>query len=88
MAKNKKSVVKTTLDKTVSIDLVEKVNVGLDSNYIVLDLTQDKPVELVIAEAKKENNIPLNRNDEQCLKANETNWFKRAINHVKGLFNK
>lgn len=88
MAKNKKSVVNTTLDKTVSINSVEKVNKGLDSSYIVLDLTQDKPVDLVIAEAKKENSIPLNSNDKTILEAYETNWFKRTINRVKSIFKK
>ena len=88
MAKNKKSVVNTTSDKTVSVNLVEKVNKGLDSSYITLDLTQDKPVELVMAETKRDNNIPLNSNDTEWLNTYETNWLKRAINRVKDIFKK
>ena len=88
MTKKKKSVVNTTLDNTVNINLVEKVDKGLDSSYITLDLTQDKPVELVIAEAKRDNDIPLNRNDKDWLNAYETNWFKRTINRVKLIFKK
>ena len=88
MTKKKKSVVNTTLDNTVNINLVEKVDKGLDSSYITLDLTQDKPVELVIAETKRDNDIPLNRNDKDWLNAYETNWFKRTINRVKLIFKK
>ena len=82
MAKTKKSVVSTTLENTVNV----KTEMG--DNAIILDFTQDKPIELVIAEAKQEHNLELNNNDKYWLRQNKKNLFTTVTDYVKNLFKK
>ena len=83
MTKTKKnSVVNTTLENTVNVN-----EVGAN-NAIILDFTQDKPIELVIAEAKQEHNLELNNNDKYWLRQNKKNLFTTVTDYVKNLFKK
>ena len=82
MAKTKKSVVSTTLENTVNV----KTEMG--DNAIILDFTQDKPIGLVIAEAKQEHNLELNNNDKYWLRQNKKNLFTTVTDYVKNLFKK
>ena len=83
MTKTKKnSVVNTTLENTVNVN-----EVGAN-NKIILDFTQDKPIELVIAEAKQEHNLELNNNDKYWLRQNKKNLFTTVTDYVKNLFKK
>ena len=82
MAKTKKSVVNTTLENTVNV----KTEMG--DNAIILDFTQDKSIELVIAEAKQEHNLELNNNDKYWLRQNKKNLFTTVTDYVKNLFKK
>lgn len=82
MTRTKKSVVDTTLENTVNV----KTEMGKDA--IILDFTQDKPIGLVIAEAKQKNGLELNNNDKYWLKLNKKNLFTKVVDYVKDLFKK
>ena len=84
MAKTKKdSTVKSTvLEETVNV----KKEMG--TNAIILDLTQDKPVELITAEKKQELGMELNVNDKLWLKSTKVSLFTKAKNFVKNIFKK
>lgn len=84
MAKTKKdsTVKNTVLEETVNV----KKEMG--TNAIVLDLTQDKPVELIIAEKKQELGMELNINDKNWLKSTKVSLFTKVKNFVKNIFKK
>ena len=84
MAKTKKdSTVKSTvLEETVNV----KKEMG--TNAIILDLTQDKPVELITAEKKQELGMELNVNDKLWLKSTKVSLFTKVKNFVKNIFKK
>jgi len=84
MAKTKKdsTVKNTVLEETVNV----KKEMG--TNAIVLDLTQDKPVGLVIAEKKRELDMELNVNDKNWLKSTKISLFTKVKNFVKNIFKK
>ena len=82
---------KTKKDSTVkSAVLEETVNVKkeMGTNAIILDLTQDKPVELITAEKKQELGMELNVNDKLWLKSTKVSLFTKVKNFVKNIFKK
>lgn len=76
------SVVNATLEDTVYVNGVD------NTNKIILDFTLDKPVGLVIAEAKKANGMTLNNNDLVWLDQNKIGLFTKVKTYIKTLFKK